>query len=1014
VSESQSPSPLATGVILGAFAGLLAGYADIASTIFWLAPGADRPWLVVVFLTVGLATGALAGALVGALDAILSHWTARVFVRHAVVLAAPLALVAHLLFAGGKMRRLPAQWALKPLVALALVALVAWALAALRRLVVSVSERPRRVRFVFGGASLIVGWLLHGLDHRVLPRLYEYLHAGLGAMTALAFAIGVALMAPSLWREASTRRTRLAWACGALALVAVPLSARWLDARPNVRAEVFGTHAPFVRHACLAVATVTAAPEGRTVDSAALRRARLARDQAAQSAATDGLPRATGAHLLLVTVDALRADRLGRVVNGRSLTPTLDALAARGVVFERAYTQAPHSSYSLSSLHSGEYLHETVPLGQPQPLTTLAAAVRADGRLTAALYTRGIFFTEGERLYPYRDADFGFARSAHVDRDADAQTEAATRELDDIVRRGEAPSFLWVHYFDAHAPYQGRGATAEAQYDDAVARIDRALGRLVEHTRRALARDAVIAVTADHGEEFGEHGGVYHGSALYDEQVRVPLVIAAPGVAPRRVSTPVELVDLAPTLAGLVGLSRPPSMHGRDLRAWMTDGPAPAATPVFAAVNTRKMVLAWPWKLIADLSYGVDELYDLASDPHERRNLAGSDPARCAAMRADLAAWLESLAERSGGAGPLARARLGDRGSVPDLVTLALDRRATTAARVEAIDLLAGLADRSSVAALRPLLRDGSGDVRAVAAIALGAAGDTNARASLVDLLASDPPRLRQRAALALSQLGDARAVEGLVEALWSNEENAALEAIKALGRLGDPRAIEPLLAVLPDDHVRYRVVLALGQLRDAGLFSTLAEIARHDPTDDARANAIAALGRLGDRRAEALLRASITLARTERYAAEALGALGAVGDTVDGFDARQMRGRAPPIGFARCGAHEDSLGWRYLGAESCMTEPTTSRATLTFRVRSSANRMLVLRVRRDDGPPAEVALRIGSREVARVTVTPRWEEPRIVLDAMPVGEVEFVFDTSVSGSPLVLSVGHALALPPG
>jgi RimJ/RimL family protein N-acetyltransferase len=532
VSEPSSPSPFATGVVLGACAGLFAGYADIASTVFWLAPGADRAWLVAVFLAVGLATGTLTGALVGALDAVLARWIARVFVRHAVALVVPFALVAHLLFAGGKMRRLPAQWALKPLVALALVAVSAWALTALRRFVVSASERPRRVRFVFGGAFLVIGWLVHGLDHRVLPRLYEYLHAGLGAMTALAFAAGVALIAPSLWRETSSRRTRLAWVYGALALAAVPLSARWLDARPNVRAEVFGTHAPFVRHACLAVATLTAAPEGRNIDSAALRRARLARGQTAQSSATDGLPRVSGAHLLLITVDALRADRLGRVVNGHSVTPTLDGLAARGVVFERTYTQAPHSSYSLSSLHTGEYLHETVSLGQPQPLVTLASAMRADGRLTAALYTRGIFFTEGERLYPYRDTDFGFARSAHVDRDADAQTEAATRELDDIVRRGEPPSFLWVHYFDAHAPYQGRGATAEAQYDDAVARIDRALGRLFEHARRTLARDAVIAVTADHGEEFGEHGGVYHGSALYDEQVRVPLVIAAPGVSP--------------------------------------------------------------------------------------------------------------------------------------------------------------------------------------------------------------------------------------------------------------------------------------------------------------------------------------------------------------------------------------------------------------------------------------------------------------------------------------------------
>src|SRR5262249_7616356 len=155
----------------------------------------------------------------------------------------------------------------------------------------------------------------------------------------------------------------------------------------------------------------------------------------------------------------------------------------------------------------------------------------------AALYTNGVFFTEGERLAVYRDRNFGFRRADHVDRRANDQAEAAMRELDDVARRGAPPTFLWVHFFDTHEPYAGAGATSLARYDGAVRAVDAAVGRLLDHAARTLGRGVVVALTADHGEEFGEHGGVYHGSTLYEEQVRVPLVVVAPGVPPGRVAT---------------------------------------------------------------------------------------------------------------------------------------------------------------------------------------------------------------------------------------------------------------------------------------------------------------------------------------------------------------------------------------------------------------------------------------------------------------------------------------------
>ncbi|MBI5515858.1 MAG: sulfatase-like hydrolase/transferase [Deltaproteobacteria bacterium] len=950
-------------MVLGALGGLGGALADYASTVLWLVPGPDRGRLAFALLGLGAGCGAVLGALGSALDALLGRrlrdpWRALALV------APPLLPVAHWLFQGGFMRRLPAQGALQALTWALLVGVATAAVVLARRAAPRVDRASGRVRGAVALALGALGWSLHGLDHRVLPRLYEYLHVGLGALTGLSFAAALALALP---RWARGRR-------GALALAAV--SAPWavvsfgaLERWPNVRAELFGVHAPFVRHVVVGLAALSGPAR---VDPEALRRARLARAPSPRD--PSGLPSSPDAHVLLVTVDALRADRVGRSVAGRSLTPTLDALVRQGVWFQRAYAQAPHSSYSLTSLHTGEYLHETVPLGQPQPLETLAEALRAQGFHAAAFYTHGVFFTEAERLQAYRARDLGFPRADHVDRDADALTRAACDELDDVVRRGEPRTFLWVHYFDAHAPYQGAGDGPEARYDSAVARVDRALGALLAHARGVLSRPLVLAVTADHGEEFGEHGGVYHGSALYDEQVRVPLVLVAPGLGPGVVPEPVELLDLAPTLAALAGARAPAGARGRDLRPRLS---APSAeTPVFSAVNTRRMVVLGGWKYLTDTAWPVEELYDLGRDPGERRNLAGAEPSRRQALRAELALWVDTLARSRGGNPALARARLGERGALPALVALALDPSGATEERAEAVALAASFGPSSDLSALRPLLLEPSGTLAEEAALALGQARDRGALPRLLDLAVDERPSVRRRAALALAALGDPRALPGLSEALHATDEGEALGALRALGSLGVPEALEPLLGALPDDHLRYRAALVLGELRDPRAYGTLLALARSDPTDDVRANAVAALGALGDRRAVPFLLGTLSVSRAERYAAEALGALGAVGAEVEGFDAR-ARG---------CEVHTDTLGWRYLGARSCRSEGPS--LGVPVRLHGGGPRLLVLRLRRgEDGPAVPVSVRLGDREVARVSATTAWEEPRVQLPEVPVGE---------------------------
>ena len=282
--------------------------------------------------------------------------------------------------------------------------------------------------------------------------------------------------------------------------------------------------------------------------------------------------------------------------------------------------------------------------------------LRAAGRHTVALYTQGVFFTEGERLDRYRETDFGFARATHVDRDADEQAAAAIGELDDLVRRGEPSGLLWVHFFDAHAPYQGSGPTAAAQYDDAVARIDAAMGRVLAHARRVLARDLVVAVTADHGEEFGDHGGVYHGSTLYDEQVRVPLVISAPGLTARRVSAPVELIDVAPTLVALNSII----------------APAAAASPGVLQLGSFPGVLQLSHCLLPGSMQGVEGAALRFGDPEfmpsggHRCALGPSSPAAAAADPAQLAryaGWLGLRGRAAALAGAHSRRRSFSAGS---------------------------------------------------------------------------------------------------------------------------------------------------------------------------------------------------------------------------------------------------------------------------------------------------------------------------------------------------------------
>ena len=364
-------------------------------------------------------------------------------------------------------------------------------------------------------------------------------------------------------------------------------------------------------------------------------------------------PPATG--LVLLTFDAVRRDAVGAYgYSRRPTTPNLDRLAARALRFDRAYATSSRSLRSIPSLLAGVYpsqlgwgderLFQAVLPGTPNVAALLAGA----GWRTAA-FSNTDYFAQSPGFYA------GFAHTGLGRRFMDSAEDAVNGALAwlEAVPEGE-PFFLWVHLFDAHAPYRGHTETTafgdgeRARYDQEVAYVDRLGGRLLDAVAAGpRAADTAVLVTADHGEAFGEHGRHTHGQDLHDEVLRVPLVLAGPGIAPGVRADPVSLADVAPTLLHLAG--RPPQPQaGRSLLA-----PVRPRT-LFAEVlpdgefpNDLKAILRDPYKLVLDVRSGAVALFDLDADPGERANLADDLPDVTRLLESALAGWIEAATLRN-------------------------------------------------------------------------------------------------------------------------------------------------------------------------------------------------------------------------------------------------------------------------------------------------------------------------------------------------------------------------------
>ncbi len=411
---------------------------------------------------------------------------------------------------------------------------------------------------------------------------------------------------------------------------------------------------------------------------------------ATRPAPAPGLP-----DVVIITIDAFRADKLGPRPGG-SLTPHMDRFAENAHLFTHCRSQASWTAPSLGTLHTGQYpmVHFATadrPLGTSQP--TLAEVMRGAGYDTEALvanrlchrssglargfddyiywdqnemvralgYYRTYFYYLENRIFEKRNTRVGVK-----DNHTTVITDRLVRILSGKRRR---PLFLWVHYLDPHTPYspppayvapadrrfidkfahgdKNHADVLERMYDGEVRYVDDELGRVFA----VMPENALVVISSDHGEEFWEHGGYDHGKTLYEEVIRIPLIVRYPGGEAGVSDAPVGLIDVAPSILAYLGVGAPPSMQGRDIRVALQGGEGDEAAFAGSSMlkgQRRYTVIYKGRKLILGHwdDWSKAQYFDLATDPGEQDPIDLFDPSR-AKLEAMLKGWMEGNIEFS-------------------------------------------------------------------------------------------------------------------------------------------------------------------------------------------------------------------------------------------------------------------------------------------------------------------------------------------------------------------------------
>jgi len=369
-------------------------------------------------------------------------------------------------------------------------------------------------------------------------------------------------------------------------------------------------------------------------------------------------------NVLFITVDTLRADRLGYAGfaerTGRDLTPNLDALAARSVAFTDAHAPSAGTVASVPAILTSRFFHSGIALSgerRPKPPkilddnVLLAEVMKRAGYTTGAILTHEYFNDWGlEQGFDTYDNELGARRDPF----SITSPGVTDKALAWMARHADRKWFLWAHYLDPHGRYVAHGGepsfgdTEEDLYDGEVRFTDRHLGRLLAELRRIPGGDrTVIIVTSDHGDGFKEHGFINHGMALFREMIAVPLIVHVPGLPARMAAGAVTPLDVLPTIADLCGIDIADlAPEGRSLAGPLFYRRDDLDRVVFSETNfphPQRAAITADHKLILNMKANVFELFDRRKDPWEKTNVWRRGGADAERMKRYLDDWLERV-----------------------------------------------------------------------------------------------------------------------------------------------------------------------------------------------------------------------------------------------------------------------------------------------------------------------------------------------------------------------------------
>lgn len=370
---------------------------------------------------------------------------------------------------------------------------------------------------------------------------------------------------------------------------------------------------------------------------------------------------------MLISIDTLRADRLGCYGYRNAATPHLDKLASESVLFEQAFTPVPLTLPAHTSLLTGAYppTHGVHDNGEALAgnFPTLAEHLHSTGFQSAAfvgafILDRRFGLAKGFDQYEgdFRNDRFEGADPGTVQLRGD-QVEAAAEQW--MTAHNSRRSFVFIHFYDLHGPYllppSWSSRFPGRIYDGELSYVDDLIGRLwITLQRDGLADRTLLVITADHGEGLGEHGESKHGFFLYSATTHIPLIIRFPDgrFAGRRITDAVSLIDIAPTVCSLLGVPLLPSFEGRSLSSAMAGGSLPQAPIYSETLYPYRYFHSSPLYAVRDRRYTYieaphQELYDHLRDPTEAQNFLPVNNAVANSMRGDLHTLMGSLARPS-------------------------------------------------------------------------------------------------------------------------------------------------------------------------------------------------------------------------------------------------------------------------------------------------------------------------------------------------------------------------------